>query len=101
MSNQALGRESVIELAEYLKKPFDFLYAHTSNETDQQHTYADTRAKGGHFSVTSTQSSVSTYAACEAESARKVPGRLPRETETYDCEDPRTCPTCRPVATDD
>ena len=89
------------ELAEYLKKPFDFLYAHTSNETDQERTYTDTRATDGHFSVTSTQSGVSTYAAYEAENAKMAKSRLPREAETYDCENPKTCPTCRPMTTDD
>ena len=90
------------ELTEYLKKPFDFLYAHTSNETDQRRTYADTRAKDGHFSVTSTQSGASTYAVYDAENTREGPGSgLPWEAETYDCENPRTCPTCRPMATDD
>ena len=92
----------MIKLAEYMKKSFDFLYAHTSNETDQHGIYADTRAKGGHFSITSTQSGAGTYAAYDAENTREGPGSgLPREVETYDCEDPRTCPTCRPVATDD
>lgn len=89
-------------LIDYLRKPFDVLYAHTSDETDQHGIYADTRSTGGHFSITSTQSGVSTYAVYEAENAREMPGSvLPQEIEMHDCEDPRTCPTCQPLTTDD
>ena len=87
----------MIRLTKYLRKPFDFLYAHTSDETDTRGVYSGTRPKGGHFSIESTQSGVSTYAAYEAEGRQEMPGSvLPEDLETYDCEDPRTCPDCQP-----
>ncbi len=89
-------------LIDYLRKPFEFLSAHTSDETSQHGVYADTRSEGGHFSIASTQSGVSAYAAHEAENVREMPGSvLPQELETYDCEDPQTCPTCQSTVADD
>lgn len=89
-------------LTELLEKPFDALYAVTSNETTKRDVYADTRSEDGHFSIRSTQSGVSTYGAYETEKDREMPGSvLPRDLGAYDCADPQTCPDCRPAASDD
>ncbi|MFC6786097.1 hypothetical protein ACFQFH_09405 [Halobaculum halobium] len=63
-------------LTEYLGKPFDALFAITSNETVaddetvEEGLYADARSKGGVYSITSTQSGESTYAAYDADGSR-------------------------------
>lgn len=89
-------------LIDYLRKPFDLLYAHTSDETDTHGIYANTRSKGGVYSITSTQSGASTYAAYEEDDREEIPGSvLPKDLETNDCEDPRTCPDCGPMVADD
>jgi len=89
-------------LIDYLRKPFDLLYAYTSDETDTHGIYADTRSTDGVYSITSTQSGVSTYAAYEANDDGEMPGSvLPQDAETHDCADPRTCPDCEPMVADD
>lgn len=88
-------------LVDYLRKPFEMLYARTSNETDQHGIYAHTRPEDGLYSITSTQSGASTYAAHGAEHDGRMPGTvLPREMDAFDCEDPRTCPDCQPITGD-
>lgn len=89
-------------LTELLRKPFDALYAVTSNETAERGVYADTRSEGDHFSITSTQSGVSTYAAYDGDTDGDMPESvLPRASDAYDCSNPRTCPTCHPAEADD
>jgi hypothetical protein len=89
-------------LIDYIRKPFDLLYAYTSDETDGHGIYADTRSTDGHFSITSTQSGMSTYAAYEEDDREEMPGSVvPKDLETDDCEDPRTCPDCEPVVAHD
>lgn len=89
-------------LIDYIRKPFDVLHARTSDETARRGVYADTRSEDGLYSIASTQSGVSTYAASEAENHREMPGSvLPQDAETYDCEDPLTCPDCQPTVADD
>ncbi|MXR42112.1 hypothetical protein GRX01_12275 [Halobaculum sp. WSA2] len=91
-------------LTENLGKPFDVLFAITSNETVaddetvEDGLYADTRPKGGVHSITSTQSGESTYAAYDAADSR---ADAPREAEPSDRSDSRTRSTRRPVVTDD
>lgn len=88
-------------LIDYLGKPFEMLYEHTSDEVDQHGVYADTRTEGGVYSITSTQSGLSTYAAYESENDGPMPGTVqPQELDTFDCEDPLTCPDCQPMAGD-
>ena len=67
------------KVTDYIKKSFDILSAHSSDDTAEGSVYADTRSMGGHFSSNSTQSGVSTYAAYEAENIGEMPGSvLPR-----------------------
>lgn len=88
-------------LVDYLTKPFELLYAHTSDETTSRSVYADTRSEGGVYSVTSTQSGASTYGAYESDRDEVIPGTVqPREVDAFDCEDPRTCPDCEPLSAD-
>lgn len=88
-------------LINYLRKPFDLLYAYTSDETDQYGIYADTRSKDSLYSITSTQSDGSTYAAYQSERDERTFGTVqPRELDAFDCEDPRTCPDCQPISSD-
>lgn len=85
-------------LTEYLARPFEMLDEHTTDEADQHGVYAETRTEGGLYSITSTQSGRSTYAAYESEQDEPMPGTVqPREPGTFDCADPRTCPDCRPL----
>lgn len=89
-------------LIDYIQKPLDVLYARTSDETDTHGVYADTRSQGGVYSITSTQSDVSTYAATKTENNEDVSKSMPHQNaERADCEDPRTCPNCQPLAADD
>lgn len=85
-------------LQTHLRKPFDLLYAYTSDEADTHGVYANTRSEEGHFSVWSTQSGVSTYSAYEENRAGRMPGTVqPQKMDAFDCEDPRTCPDCEPA----
>lgn len=90
------------QLSDYLGKPFDVLYAITSDDAEDHGTYADTRTNGGVYSITSTQSGATTYGAYDGGTDRHTDETAPaRATETDDCEDPQTCPDCTPVAADD
>lgn len=89
-------------LIDYLRLPFDLLYARSSNETTEHSIYADTRSREGQFPVRTTQSGVSTYAAYEEDRDGPMPGTVrPRELDAFDCVDPVTCPDCQPVVSDD
>lgn len=79
---------------------FDKLYELTSNETVEECPYAETRASEGLYAITNTQHGENTYAAGEFQRENaQVDAPERQETpsfEQFDCEDPRTCPTCRP-----
>lgn len=89
-------------LIDYIRKPFGLLDTYTSDETDTRGVYANTRSEGGVYSITSSQSGASTYAAYEEDDRAEMPGSaLVDDAETYDCEDPRTCTDCGPTVADD
>lgn len=83
-----------------VRRLFDALYDATADGTATEGVYADTRSTGGVYSVTSTQSAESTYAAGES-AARDRSAEDPRPATTYDCEDPTTCPYCSPTPSGD
>jgi hypothetical protein len=90
-------------LSTYLTMVFDRLYEVTSNETVEERPYADTRSRESLYAITDTQSRESTYAAGEFQIERAqgdtAESRTVESAESFDCEDPRTCPTCSPDAT--
>lgn len=86
---------------DYIKKSFDILSAHSSDDTTKGSVYADTQSKDSHFSSESTQSGVTTYAAYEAETIGKMPGSvLPRDLND-NIIDRHTGPDGQPDAADD
>lgn len=78
-----------------VRRLFDALYDATADETETKGIYANTRSSGGVYSITSTQSAESTYAAREG-TARERATAEPSPAATYDCPDPSTCPDCSP-----
>lgn len=72
------------------------LFDATSGETTRHGVYVATRPREGVYSITSTQSAESTYAADETRPADEGVG-----TASFDCENPRTCRTCNPIAAGD
>ncbi|SIS19930.1 hypothetical protein [Natronorubrum thiooxidans] len=89
-------------ITNYSKKLFDTLSNLASEEPTQHGIYADTRSKDGLYSITNTQSGTSTYAA--GQTRTKQEPALYRDvdsTETFDCEDPQTCPRCSPFTVGD
>lgn len=90
-------------LSSYLTMVFDKLYEVTSNETAEKRPYANTRSREGLYAITNTQSAESTYAAGEFElegsQTETAQGQTVESAESFDCEDPRTCPTCTPNTT--
>lgn len=74
---------------------FDALDDVTADGTETKGIYANTRSTDGVYSITSTQSAESTYAAGER-AARDESTAVARPVSTYDCPDPATCPDCSP-----
>lgn len=96
----------MIGLLATLETVFDKLYQYTSNEIVEDRPYAASRSREGLYAITNTQSGESTFAADEFEHEQinaDAPQRQGgQSTESFDCEDPSTCPTCTPrtVSTD-
>lgn len=93
----------MIGLTTLLKIVCDKLYELTSNEVVEERPYADTRPSESLYAITSTQPGENTYAAGESQPERaQDDARQSQEgqpAEQFDCEDPRTCPTCNPRTT--
>lgn len=85
----------------YVTKLFDALYEATSDETVEDSpyagTYANTRSRDGVYAITNTQSAESTYGVGKQTDSATVETDRVSEVETFECEDPRTCPTCEPA----
>lgn len=81
----------------YARRLFDALYDATSNETVQHSVYANTRPLDGTYAISNTQSTESTYRNAE----RTDSDQITDGANQFSCQDPKMCPTCRPVATAD
>lgn len=88
-------------LIEYLREPVELLNAHTSDRADNHGVYADTRSRGDHFSITSTQSSTSTYAVYRERYRATPESVLSKDIGASKGADPEARPTRQPSASDD
>ena len=78
-----------------LRRLFDALDEHTSDQTTERKPYANTRPRDGVYSITNTQSAEGTYAAAE-NTAEGWSATGPRVETAADCPNPATCVDCAP-----
>jgi hypothetical protein len=86
---------------ESLREPFELLNANTSDRPDNHGVYADTRSRGEHFSITSTQSGTGTYAVHREHDQATTKRVLSNDIGASKRTDSEARHTHRPSASDD